>query len=361
MELTIEEPITPLASLIAGLKKAKVQGKESHGSRVCKRFMRNRAFNKTGSFSFFPFIFSSFNIILLSGLCIGDLFPEWKWINSMSGMKKRLEKNLNDLRKICDGMINERLQNNESKTTTTTTTMGNNGEDFLDILLQMQQRDDLEVPITDENIKALVMDMFEGGTDTTTATLEWTMIEKVNETHLQHLHYLKVVVKEALRLHPPTPLLAPRESMDNCILDGFEIPVKTRVVINAFAIGGDPKSWEDPLVYNLERFIDDQDNKNGSVVHIDQVKDQELKFVQFKAGRRRCPGFAFGLATIEIAFLASCTISIGNCLQKYLVLMMLTLTLTLMRFLGLPPKGSLLLFSSRKPIRISKSSTFESN
>ncbi|KAH7536837.1 hypothetical protein FEM48_Zijuj03G0028700 [Ziziphus jujuba var. spinosa] len=147
--------------------------------------------------------------VLLSGFCVGDFFPEWKWVNL--------------------------------------------------------QRDDLEVPITDENIKALVMDC------------------------------------EALRLHPPTPLLPPRESMDKCILDGFEIPAKTRVVINAFAIGRDPKSWEDPLVYNPERFIDDRDDKNGSVVDIDQVRDQELKFIPFGAGRRRCPGFAFGLATIEIA------------------------------------------------------------
>ncbi|KAH7515065.1 hypothetical protein FEM48_Zijuj11G0156500 [Ziziphus jujuba var. spinosa] len=68
-----------------------------------------------------------------------------------------------------------------------------------------------------------------------------------------------------MRLHPPVPLLAPRESMDKCILDGYEIPAKTRVVINAFAIGRDPKSWEDPLVYNPERFTDDQDSKNATI------------------------------------------------------------------------------------------------
>ncbi|KAH7515038.1 hypothetical protein FEM48_Zijuj11G0153700 [Ziziphus jujuba var. spinosa] len=82
--------------------------------------------------------------------------------------------------------------------------------------------------------------------------------------------------EETMRLHPPAPLLAPREYMDKCILDVYEIPAKTRVVINAFAIGRDPKSWEDPL-------------------------HQEFKFVPFGGGRRGCPGFAFGLATIEIA------------------------------------------------------------
>ncbi|KAH7515028.1 hypothetical protein FEM48_Zijuj11G0152700 [Ziziphus jujuba var. spinosa] len=209
--------------------------------------------------------------VLIAGFCIGDFFPEWKWINSVTGMKKSI------LRVI-----------------------------GLDCFPPSK-------PI-------MMIDMFEGGTDTTSAILEWTMIElvrhpkvmknaqeevrkvasetgKVNETHLQHLHYMKAVVKETMRLHPPAPLLAPRESMDKCILDGFEIPAKTRVVINAFAIGMDPKSWEDPLVYNPERFIDDQDNKNDSVVD----KDQEFKFVPFGGGRRGCPGFAFGFATIELA------------------------------------------------------------
>ncbi|KAH7515012.1 hypothetical protein FEM48_Zijuj11G0151100 [Ziziphus jujuba var. spinosa] len=104
-----------------------------------------------------------------------------------------------------------------------------------------------------------------------------------------------------MRLHPPAPLLAPRESMDKCILDGFKILAKTWVVINTFAIGMDPKSWEDPLVYNPERFIDNQNNKIGSVVDVDHVKDQEFMFVPFGGGRRGCPGFAFGLATMEIA------------------------------------------------------------
>lgn len=164
--------------------------------------------------------------------------------------------------------------------------------------------------------------MFVAGTDTTSATLEWTMTElvrhprvlkkaqeeirkavaisdhqntkKVNESHLQHLHYMKAVIKEAMRLHPPVPLLVPRESMDKCILDGFEIPAKTRVLINAYAIGRDPKSWEDPLVYNPERFIE------GDGYSID-FKDQDFKFLAFGGGRRGCPGFAFGLATVEIA------------------------------------------------------------
>ncbi|KAH7515595.1 hypothetical protein FEM48_Zijuj10G0043200 [Ziziphus jujuba var. spinosa] len=73
----------------------------------------------------------------------------------------------------------------------------------------------------------------------------------------------------AMRLHPPGPLLVPPESMQKCTLDGYEIASKTQVLINAYAIGRDPEAWENPLMYNPER--------------------------------RGCPGFAFGLAIVEIA------------------------------------------------------------
>ncbi|XP_059657768.1 tryptamine 5-hydroxylase-like [Cornus florida] len=242
---------------------------------------------------------------LLAGFCVGDFFPEWDWVNSVSGSKRRLKKNLDDLRRVCDGIIDEHVKKRESSE-------GN--EDFLDVLLGVQQREDLEVPITDDNLKALVLDMFVAGTDTTSATLEWTMTElarhprvmkkaqdevrkiagsegSVEESHLQHLHYLKSVIKETMRLHPPVPLLVPRESMESCILNGYQVPAKTRVLINTYAIGRDADSWENPLEYNPERFEDTGIDFRG----------QDFRFLPFGGGRRGCPGFSFGLATIEIA------------------------------------------------------------
>lgn len=155
--------------------------------------------------------------------------------------------------------------------------------------------------------------MFVAGTDTSSAALEWTMTElarhprvmkkaqeevrkiasgrgTVEESDLQHLHYMKAVIKETMRLHPPVPLLVPRESLEKCILDGYEIPAKTRVLINTYAIGRDPKSWNNPLKYDPDRFLDN---------NID-FKDQDFRFLPFGGGRRGCPGYTFGLAVIEI-------------------------------------------------------------
>ncbi|CAN1295310.1 Tryptamine 5-hydroxylase [Linum perenne] len=236
----------------------------------------------------------------------------WEWVmDTVTGYRKRLLKNLEDLKEVCDEIIDEHLKKKKEEDH-----FGDceKYKDFVDVLLDVQKRDDLDVPITDDNLKALVLDMFVAGTDTSSATIEWTLTElvrhpscltkaqseirtivggksRVEEGHLQHFTYTKAAIKEAMRLHPPVPLLVPRESMEDCVLEGYKIPAKTRVLVNCYAIGRDPEIWECPLEYRPERFVEEE---------ID-FHDQEFRFVPFGGGRRGCPGFTFGLATIEIA------------------------------------------------------------
>jgi cytochrome P450 len=115
--------------------------------------------------------------------------------------------------------------------------------------------------------------------------------KKIHEKDLRNLSYLKSVINETLRFHAPAPLLLPRECREPCEINGYEIPVKTKVVINAWAIGRDPAYWHDAESFIPERFA------SSSI----DFKEIYFEYIPFGAGRRMCPGVSFGLANIELA------------------------------------------------------------
>lgn len=118
-------------------------------------------------------------------------------------------------------------------------------------------------------------------------------VGKVDETSIYQMKYLKAVVKETLRLHPPGTLLLPRECIESCEINGFEIPKNTRVIVNAWAIGRDPKYWSQPENFIPERFLQ-------SEVRID-YGGNDFCYIPFGAGRRICPGISFGMVTVEFS------------------------------------------------------------
>jgi cytochrome P450 len=105
------------------------------------------------------------------------------------------------------------------------------------------------------------------------------------------LSYLKLVIKEALRMHCPLPLLLPRQCRETCQVMGYDIPKGTAVFINVWAICRDAKYWEDAEVFRPERF----ENTNLD------FKGTNYEFLPFGSGRRMCPGANLGLANIELA------------------------------------------------------------
>ena len=160
--------------------------------------------------------------------------------------------------------------------------------------------------------------MFGAGTDTSSLVLEFAMAELMRNPQLMtklqaevrvntprgqqmvaqddiaSMTYLRAIVKETLRLHPPAPLLLPHLAMVECEVGGYTIPEGTRVIINEWAIGRDPESWEKPEQFMPERFTE-----GGSAAAID-FRGNDFQFVPFGAGRRICPGLNFGMATVEI-------------------------------------------------------------
>ena len=273
---------------------------------------------------------------LTSAFCLSDHFPSLSFLDVP--MRLRLRRVQRQVAELFEDIIEQRKKKLRQEKSMYT------AENMLDVLLNAMEQPDMEVPITQDNIKAVIMvysislslpkkpvynlsttdgmkmdtlqDMFVGGTETSMTTIEWALAEliknpkemakvqeevrtktKVGETrtHLGdndvgQLRYLKLVVKETLRLHMPAPLLVPRVCKEQCRLGGYTIPAGSRVVINAWAMGRDPSYWEDAEAFRPGRFLDrDVDYKGTS----------SFEFLPFGAGRRICPGIEFGLAGVE--------------------------------------------------------------
>lgn len=127
-------------------------------------------------------------------------------------------------------------------------------------------------------IECLFQDMFVAGTDTSALTVEWALAELINhpnileqardeidavigkervmeESDVPNLPYLQAIVKETLRLQPTASLIV-RQSIKECKISGYDVPASAIVFINAWSIGRDPKHWEEPLEFHLERFME---------------------------------------------------------------------------------------------------------
>ncbi|CAD6247183.1 unnamed protein product [Miscanthus lutarioriparius] len=258
------------------------------------------------------------NIILFGGFSLEDNFPG---LANVLGLLTRwfVSNKADEAHKRWDDLLETIVSDHERRRRSEHGHGGGGGvdqeeSDFIDVLLSVQQ----EYGITRDHLKAILMDMFGAGTETSSLVLELAMAElmrhpqlmsklqaevrkntpkgqeMVEQDNLASMPYLRAVVKETLRLHPPVPLLLPHLSMVDCDVDGYRIPSGTRVIINAWAISRDPESWESAEEFVPERFMD-----AASAAAID-LRGNDFQFVPFGAGRRICPGLNFGLATVDI-------------------------------------------------------------
>ncbi|XP_078154100.1 cytochrome P450 71A1-like [Carex rostrata] len=242
---------------------------------------------------------------ILGKFSIGDLFPSLLWLERLIGLSGRASRYRNKWELLIQEVIQAHIKSEEN----------NDGHDnFVDILLSLKNDSSINFNITMDQITGLLGDALAGGIDSTYITIDWAMSELIkNPKHmkkvqeevrgivklgdmvrsedLDKMSYLKAVIKETLRLHPPGPLLVPRESMEECEINGFTIPKGTKVLINAWAIAREAKSWEMPEEFMPERFIGRQVDYKGN----------DFQFIPFGAGRRICPGILFATVTAELA------------------------------------------------------------
>ncbi|KAK7395753.1 hypothetical protein VNO78_16320 [Psophocarpus tetragonolobus] len=227
-------------------------------------------------------------------------------IDKLNGMMGRLEKMFKDLDEFYQNVIDEHLDPQRKK-------LGDE-EDFIDALLQLKNDGSFSMDLSHVHIKPLMMNIILAGIDTSVATIVWAMtalmknprvMKKVQEEirnkfgdgkcfieedNIQKLPYLKAVIKEAMRLYPPVPLLLPRETIKKCSIGGYKIPEKTLVYVNAWAVHRDPKTWNEAEEFYPERFLEGEIDFRGC----------GFELIPFGGGRRICPGLHMGIITVEL-------------------------------------------------------------
>ncbi|VVB17596.1 unnamed protein product [Arabis nemorensis] len=105
--------------------------------------------------------------------------------------------------------------------------------------------------------------------------------------------YLKAIVLEGLRRHPPGHLLLPHRVSEDTELGGYRVPKKGTINFNVAEIGRDPTVWEEPMEFKPERFIGEETEE------VDITGSRGIKMIPFGAGRRICPGIGLAMLHLE--------------------------------------------------------------
>uniref|UniRef100_A0A0E0BCP2 Cytochrome P450 n=1 Tax=Oryza glumipatula TaxID=40148 RepID=A0A0E0BCP2_9ORYZ len=208
----------------------------------------------------------------------------------------------------------------EPKKETTTFT-----HSYVDNLLDINLPEDGNRALTDDELVMLCSEFLVAGTDSTSAALQWIMAElvknpsiqsklyeeiksktgggggggggghEVSEEDVHDMPYLKAVVLEGLRKHPPAHMLLPHKAAEDMDVGGYLIPKGTIVNFMVAEMGRDEKEWEKPMEFMPERFL----RPCGDGERVDITGNKGIRMMPFGVGRRICPGLGIAMLHLE--------------------------------------------------------------
>ncbi|KAH9740742.1 cytochrome P450 83B1 [Citrus sinensis] len=223
-------------------------------------------------------------------------------LDRITGMHRRLQNHFKDCDRYYQQLIDDHL---DPKRPQAARQQG----DLIDDLLNLTKAGDLTL----DDVKAAIMEIFIGATDTSKVTIEMAMTHLmknpeamkkaqeevtsvakdkgfVDEDDIPRLEYINAVIKETMRIQPAAQFI-PKATTERCVIDGYHIPAETMVLVNVWAIGRDPQVWDKPDKFIPERFVGSNIDMGG----------QNFEFIPFGSGRRICPGITIALPSVELA------------------------------------------------------------
>lgn len=232
---------------------------------------------------------------------VSDFFPALAAVD-LQGARRRMARLVGRLHRVIDAEVDRRLRSRREAAEP-------RKNDFLDVLLDEDKASGLD----HDTIRALFTDLMAAGMNNITNTMEWAMVEllqnpssmakacgeltrvigagrNIEEVETDNLPYLQAVINETLRMHPPAPLLLPRQADATIEVAGYKVPKGARVLVNVWAMGHDEGIWPEPEKFMPERFM-------GRAV---DFRGGDFELIPFGAGRRICPGMALAIKLVHV-------------------------------------------------------------
>jgi len=181
------------------------------------------------------------------------------------------------------------------------------GLDGDDLLARLARAKDPETgaPMSEKQLVDNLLTFLAAGHETTAKALTWTLYllarapqwqdrvlaeidavvgdAAVDAEHLDKLPVTRAVLKEAMRLYPPAPIMT-RLAAEDLTLGSKTVKAGTTIVIPIFAVHRHRKLWEDPDRFDPERFTPER-----------EAKYARTQFMPFGFGPRTCIGATFAM------------------------------------------------------------------
>ncbi|XP_030758224.1 cytochrome P450 6a2-like [Sitophilus oryzae] len=191
-------------------------------------------------------------------------------------------------------------------------------KDFMQLLLEIKNKENRADSITDEEIIAQCFVFFMAGYETSSTTTTFVLLELSQNQHIQEklraeirdvlekhegaitydaimeMTYLEMVINETLRKYPPVPNI-PRFCTKDYHVPGTDVTIQkgTQVQIPVWGLQTDPEYFPNPKKFNPENFS--AENKS---------KIPEMAFIPFGEGPRMCNGLRFGKLQSKVALVS---------------------------------------------------------
>jgi cytochrome P450 len=181
---------------------------------------------------------------------------------------------------------------------------GSHHDDLLDHLIAARDPE-TGAPMSDEQMVDNLLTFLAAGHETTAKALTWTLYllarapewqervraeaaavagaGRIEAGHIAGLAVTERVLKEAMRLYPPAPIIA-RVPIEDITLGGWRIGRGTQLVIPVFAIHRHRRHWQDPNRFDPDRFLPEREKAIP-----------RTQYMPFGAGPRVCIGGTFAM------------------------------------------------------------------